>query len=61
MLLNLKRLVTTYPHRPWRMPRRLLLLALVLFGFIAWLLGVISDKKPWPRQPYHWEDAGTDA
>lgn len=46
MLLQLKRLITPYPHRPWRMPRRLLALSLVLFGFIAWLLGAF--EKPWP-------------
>lgn len=59
-MLTLKRLVTPYPHRPWRMPRRLLLLSIVTFGFLAWLLGALSDKEPWPRQPTTWIEPGVD-
>lgn len=46
MLLNLNRLLTPYPHRPWRMPRRLLVLSVATFGFLAWLLGALEHKWP---------------
>lgn len=58
MLLGIKRLVTVYPHRPlWRMPRRLLLLSLVLIGLLAWLLG----ESRWPRHPKRWRDTTIEA
>ena len=60
MMLQLKRLITAHPHRPWRMPRRLLVLSVMLFGFLAWLLGVLGDKEPWPRQPTQWIEPGVD-
>lgn len=56
-MLALKRLVTVYPHRPWRLPRRLLAL-LIAAGFLAWLFGY---GKPWPRHPKEWRDGTIDA
>lgn len=54
-MLCIKRLVTPYPHRPWRLPRRLLLL-LVVVGIIAWLFG-----GRWERHPHKWRDSTIEA